>query len=395
MEQEFKVIKHKNRVYLDHNATTPVASEIMDKLPEWLAHWGNPSSVHQLGREPKNMIRRSRQAVAKLIDAKPLELIFTSSGSESNNTVIRSVVEHLRLNKKISAEDRNQFVISSVEHPSILQAMDYVKKQGFKVHYVKMLPSGDIDLTHLDSLLTEKVVLVSIMMANNEIGAIYPIKKLAKKVKAVGALFHTDAVQALGKTPLSVKHLGVDFASFSGHKFYSIKGCGVLYVRSGVHIENLIHGGGQERFRRAGTENTLAIASLGLMAEKGHKIIQQSEKVSTLREYTEKKILSKIENVELISVSTKKLPNTMNLYVQGIDAQKLLMSLDMKGISVSAGSACSSGSMDPSHVLLAMGLTPNKAKQCIRVSLGWANTTAEMDYFIETLNSVVTRLRQL
>ena len=385
-------LKEKGRIYLDHNGTTPLSEVVFQKITQWASVWGNPSSVHQTGRGPKALLRQARQQVAELIGSSPLEVIFTSGGSEANSLAIHSVYESLQKNKK-QEKCRNQYILSAVEHPSVKEAFRNLALKGYQVDTVNVLPSGEIDLDHYESLLSDQTALVSIMLANNETGHIYPIKKLCKKAHDRGALFHCDAVQALGKIPLNVEHLGVDYASFSGHKFYALKGCGVLYMKSGSPWVPQIHGGGQERGRRAGTENILSIASFGEVAKLKDRIIERSESVALLRDELQDWIQREIPSVEIIAHNCKRLPNTLNLLILGVDAQTLLMRLDMEGFSVSTGSACSSGSSEPSSVLLAMGLSPHQAKSSLRVSLGWGNTKEELLEFAKTLKSVVQELR--
>ncbi len=377
-----------NRVYFDNNATTEPHPEVLKLLPKWAKSYGNASSVHQTARDSKIFLREARKNVASIIRANPIEIIFTSGGSESNNSAVKGVYFQNRSTK------RNHYLVSQVEHPSVLESFEFLKRQGAEVEHIKINKLGHVDLEKFEKQIRTDTVLVSCMLANNETGHIYPIKKMAKLAHTKGALFHTDAVQTLGKLQLDVKALEVDFASFSGHKFYSLKGIGFLFVKSGNHFENLIHGGGQERNRRAGTENILAISSLGYMCGLSSEIEPQYERLQKLRDYLESKIES-ISGILLTGKDTKRLPNTSNFMVEGCDGETLLMNLDIEGISISTGAACSSGSQEPSPALRAMGWTRQEAQSSLRISLGWQNTKEEVDFFIEKLNKVVSRVRGL
>lgn len=374
----------KPRVYFDHNATTPPSELVRSQVGEWLGQWGNPSSIHWSGRGPKALLRDSRKAVAGLLGCDPLEVIFTSGGSESNNLAIKGIFENSL---------RDHYIVSGVEHPSVAKTMQQLKNQGARVDVVPVNRQGILDLEKLESMLSERTALVSVMFANNETGHIMPIAKVAKLAHKVGALVHCDGVQALGKAFVDVRNWQVDMASFSGHKCYALKGCGVLYVRKGVQIESLIAGGGQERGRRAGTENLLAIASFGAMAGNMRDLGPRIEWMQELRDRMERQIMARIQNVHVTGPEAPRVCNTSSLVIDGVDGETLLMNLDMRGFSVSTGAACSSGSPEPSPVLLAMGLTRTEAQSSLRVSLGWGNTMDEVDQFVEVLTQVVERLR--
>lgn len=378
-----------SRVYFDHNATTPVAQVVADQVMSWLSQWGNPSSIHMDGRGPKQLIRESRLKLSKMLNAHPLELIFTSGGSESNNTVIKGIYE------SIKESGRNEFLVGSLEHPSVIKTYEKLKTWGAKVYTVPVKPSGEVDLEKYKELLSEKTALVSFMYANNETGSIFPIKEMTQLAHDYGALFHCDAVQALGKISIDLKNLNVDYACFSGHKFYALKGIGVLYAKKGSPQVSLLDGGAQERRRRAGTENALAIASLGVMAEFKDEVELRSEALRELRDSMEAQICDKIQGVEILCKSSKRLSNTSNILIPGCDGESLLMNLDMNGFSVSTGAACSSGSMDPSPVLLALGLTRAQAQSSLRIGLGWGTTKDDVNNFVETLIPIVNRLREL
>jgi cysteine desulfurase len=391
----FSTLRANKRIYLDHNATTPVAESVRDQLVSWVEHWGNPSSIHQSGRGPKALMRESRDKIAKALGANPLELIFTSGGSESNNLALKGVFEAMKKNEQFGRSPRHRYLFSDVEHPSVRRAAEYLVEQGAEVAFIPVLRDGSIDLARYEELLDDRVALVSVMLANNETGNLFPVKEMAARAHAYGALFHTDAVQALGKIPVDLSELGVDLASFSGHKFYALKGSGLLFCRRGLSIESQIHGGGQERHRRGGTENLLAIASLGFMCGFKDQIASRANEVECLRNRMEARILEEIRGVHLTGAESPRLPTTSSLVIDGVDGETLLMNLDMKGFSVSTGAACSSGSPEPSPVLLAMGLTRHEAQSSLRVGLGWGTTLAEIDAFVETLKVVIAHVRSL
>lgn len=375
-------------VYLDHNATTPVAPEILASLSSYAQAWGNPSSIHAGGRDPKQMLRETRRDLAAHLNCSPLELIFTSGGSESNNTVLRALWSKL-------GSQRNQFICSTVEHPSLMKAMEWLAEQGAQVDFVPVDRKGQLDLETYRSLLSEKTALVSIMTANNETGTLFPIRELAEMAHAVGALFHTDAVQMLGKLPLDLKALNVDYASFSAHKVYSLKGTGALYVKKNAPYESLIRGGGQERHRRGGTENTLGIAAFGEAIRLLSGLSMEASRLRELRDYFEARVLEEIPESSVTAFETERLPGTSSLILAGVDGETMLMSLDLKGFAVSTGAACSSGNPEPSPVLLAIGLSRGEAQNSLRVSFGRENTREQVDAFVEALKSVVIRLRQI
>lgn len=375
-------------LYLDYNATSPVHPDLKKWVPEWLDSWGNPSSIHAHGRDAKRHLREARQYFANYIGAHPMEIIFTSGGSEANNTVIKGLLS------SVPAKTRREIISTWVEHPSVLRTLEEAERQGFTVHRVPISRDGVFDMEFYNQVISDKTLLVTVMSANNETGTLFPIAKIAKSAKEKGAFVHTDAVQMPGRMTFQVDQAGVDFASFSGHKFYALKGVGVLYSRRGQGFENLIHGGGQERGRRAGTENVLAIASLGYMAK---KIADENhhEEMKAVRDYFEAQVLQKIPQVVVTAAESKRLPNTSSLVIEGVNGESMLMSLDVKGFSVSTGAACSSGNPEPSHVLLAMGLTFEEAQSSLRISVGWMTTRADIDQFVEALGAVVQHLRAL
>lgn len=384
--------------YFDHNATTPVCQEVLDVLPELAKAWGNPSSIHWGGRQPKNILRDARKAVAEAIGASsPLEIVFTSGGSEANNTVIKGLFEYYQTAQFLSAEQRGRthYMCSAVEHPAVIKTMQHLKLLGARVDFIPVNRRGEIDLEFYAAHLCEETALVSVMIANNETGTIFPIKKMAEMAHAKGALFHTDAVQGFGKIPLNMQELGVDFASFSGHKFYSIKGSGFLYSKKGSQFSSLIHGGAQERHRRGGTENTVGIGCLGVVAKRASLVVEKAQVMAKMRDEMELRILNEIPDVSVTAGETQRLPNTSSLVLKGVDGETMLMSLDIKGYAVSTGAACSSGNPEPSPVLLSMGLSREEAQNSLRVSIGWETTPEQVNGFIEALKQVVARLRSL
>ena len=383
--------------YFDHNATTPVSREVQEALPEIASSWGNPSSIHWGGRQPKNILRDARKAVADSITAHPLEIVFTSGGSESNNTVLRGLFEYYQTAPFVSPQQRGRlhYMCSAVEHPSMMKTMEHLKALGAEVDFIPVNRQGELDMEFFESRLSSRTALVSVMAANNETGTLFPIKEIAKKAHAAGALFHTDAVQMFGKLPLDVKDLDVDFASFSGHKFYSVKGTGVLYIKKGGNLSSLIQGGAQERHRRGGTENTLGIGALGVAVRRMSQVPEKAQELAALRDYMEARIMNEISEVTRTASETARLPNTSSLILKGVDGETMLMSLDILGYAVSTGAACSSGNPEPSPVLLAMGLSRAEAQNSLRLSLGWETTRDQVDGFIEALKNVVQRLRTL
>jgi cysteine desulfurase len=389
----FATLSDPNHVYLDCNATTPVAAFLAPMVSDWLKFGGNPSSIHQAGRKPKALIREARKSLATMIGCDPLEIIFTNGGAEANNLALKGVFENWQKPSPFAKGFRNHYIISAVEHPSIMKTAEFLKTRGARVDVLPVDRDGQIDLDIYKSLLSDQTALVSVMLANNETGHIFPIREMAQMAHEVGALFHTDAVQALGKMPIHLRELGVDLASFSGHKFYSLKGCGILFARKGLQIESLIHGGGQERGRRGGTENVLAIAALGEMSRFSGEVVEQALRLKALRNELEENIKSEIVDVTITGENGLRLSSTSSLVIPGVDGETLLMNLDMRGFAVSTGAACSSGNPEPSPVLLAMGLSREEAQSSLRLSLSWSTTREEILRFIQTLKEVVIHLR--
>lgn len=382
----------KNQIYLDHNATTPPDAEVLARVANWARDWGNPSSIHQAGRGPKARLRDARAAIASMIGCSSLEVIFTSCGSESNSTALLGSLQALRHRGDV----RRHILASSLEHPSIRRTLEVLKQDGYEIEYVPVDRSGLVSADAFRARIrASETVLITCMFVNNETGVIQPVKEIAKLAKANGALVHTDAVQALGKIPVNLIDLGVDYASFAGHKFYALRGAAVLFARKGAPLNPLIQGGGQERSRRGGTENTLAIASLGYMCTRASEVVERGLRMAFLRDHFEARVQREISDVTVTGQQSPRIGSTSSLLIPGIDGETLLMSLDMEGIAVSTGAACSSGSPEPSPVLLAMGLTREEAQCSLRVGVGWATTEEEIDIFVDVLKKVVLRLRSL
>jgi len=380
-------------IYLDHNATTPPDARLAPLCREWIEQWGNPSSIHWAGRGPKAVLRHARQAIAKMVGADPLEIVLTSGGSEANNAAIKGLCQPLISSPSRSLRD--QVIVSAVEHPSVRKAAEALVPWGYRVEVIPVSRDGVLNLQVLAEKLSERTALVAVMLANNETGHIFPVSQVVEMAHKVGARVHCDAVQGLGKMNLQLHALGVDTAAISGHKFYAFKGAGALYVRRGVNMTSLIHGGGQERGRRAGTENLLSVASLGYMCEWHADVEVQSGRLCELRNHMEQRILAEIPDVEVTGAGGARLPNTSSMVLARVDGETLLMNLDVRGYAVSTGAACSSGNPEPSPVLLSMGLSRAEAQSSLRVSLGWSTTREEVDLFVDELKSVVVRLRNI
>ena len=377
-----------SRIYLDYNATTPLHPELLNLVNSNLPKFGNPSSVHWAGRESKKIMTQSREALAAFLHCDSLEIIFTAGGSEANNLALKGVVDF--------NGPRKEIICSEVEHPSVLSTCKFLESKGFKVHWLKVSRNGEIDLEAFEKLLSEKTLLVTCQLVNNETGNIFPLKKMARMAHKVGALVHSDMVQSLGRIPVDLRAMDVDLASFAGHKFYALKGVGLLYVKRGIHVEPLIHGGGQERMRRAGTENALAIASLGDAARiLGPRLLEQNTIIEKMRDDLQARVVTEISGCRVNGVEGKRVSNTLNVTFENVDGETLLINLDTRGFAVSSGAACSSGSQEPSPVLTAMGLSAEEASQSLRISLGWVTTQLEVDSFFENLVAAVAQIRKI
>ena len=384
-----KIFKEPNRIYLDYNATTPLPVFLEKKITQWLEIWGNPSSVHQTSQKAKTLLTEARKNIAQLINCHPLEIIFTSGGSESNNYSIKGLVE------KFTNTNRKKIITSSVEHSSVYETLKWAEKKGFTIEVIPISQNGEFNLKKYEKVLDNKTAFVCVMYANNETGHIFPIQKIRELAHQKNCLVMSDAVQTLGKIPIDVNELKVDLLSFSAHKFYSLKGCGFIYCRKGLLLESLIHGGSQERKRRAGTENTLSIWSLGALAEKGEEILNEIPHIQKLRNQMEETLLKEIQNVQIIGKNSPRLSNTSSIWIQDVYAETVMINLDLKGYSLSVSSACHSGSISPSRVLMGMGYSPEEAKCVLRVSLGMGVDQKSLHQFTSDLKQIVERLRKI
>ena len=379
------------QIYLDHNATTPVAPEVADAMATALrTTFGNPSSVHRHGQQAKTALDEAREAVARLLGAAPTEIVFTSGGSESDNLAIRGAALAL------ADSGRRHLVASAIEHEAVLQTLKALSRQGWTTTLVRVDASGVVTPERVAEAITDQTAVVSVMHANNEIGTIQPVADLARLAHARGALFHTDAVQSVGKLPVDVRALDVDLLSLSAHKFNGPKGVGALWVRRGTRLTSQMSGGKQERNRRAGTENVPAIVGLGAAARMAlDKDAADKDRVAALRDRLERGIVTGIPGAVVNGDPTRRVANTCNISFEGVEAESLLIALDLDGVAVSTGSACSSGTLEPSHVLRAMGLSSHRTQNSIRFSLGFGNTVDEVDGVIAMLPAIVSRLRAL
>ncbi|MBS3983994.1 MAG: cysteine desulfurase NifS [Selenomonadales bacterium] len=377
------------RVYLDHAATTPVHPEVIAAmLPYFHNHFGNPSSVHSFGRDSRKAVDEAREKVATAIGADPREIFFTSGGTEADNIAIQGLA--LARNK-----DGRHIITSKIEHHAVLDTCHFLESQGYEVTYLPVDEHGLVSVADFEAALRPDTILATIMHANNEMGTIQPIKEMAAIARAKKISFHTDAVQTVGSIPVDVKDLGVDMMSFSAHKFYGPKGIGVLYIKKGTRVKPLYHGGGQERKYRPGTENHVGIIGLAKALELATAdLAERQAKISALRDKLAAGLLA-LPEVTLNGHPTQRLPGNVNVSVRYVEGESLILSLDMQGIAVSSGSACTSGSLEPSHVLLAMGLTHEQAHGSLRLTLGIDNTEADVDYVLSVMPAIVERLRKM
>lgn len=378
------------RIYVDNAATTKVAPEVVEAmLPYFTENFGNPSSIYAEGREAKKAIERAREQVAKAIGADPKEIYFTGSGSEADNWALRSTAKALK-------SKGNHIITSSVEHHAVLHTCQDLEEQGYEVTYLPVDKYGMVSPEDVKAAIKDTTIMISIMTANNEIGTIMPIAEIGEIAKSAGVVFHTDAVQAVGNVHIDVNEMNIDMLSLTGHKFHGPKGSGALFVRNGVRLISFITGGAQERMRRAGTENVPGIVGLGKAIEMATaNINQKQKKLTALRDAYVKKVLETIPYSHLNGHPTKRLPGNANISFEFIEGEGMLLSLDMKGISASSGSACTSGSLDPSHVLLAIGLKHEEAHGSLRVSFGEDNTMEDVNYIADSLKEIVERLRMM
>lgn len=380
----------KRFVYADNSATTKISKEVLDAMMPYLTEgYGNPSSIYKLGRDSKRAIETAREKCAAALGCSPSEIYFTGGGSESDNWALTGTAH------KLAPTGKKHIITTAVEHHAILHTCAALEKEGFEVTYLPVDSEGKISLTELENAVRPDTALVSVMYANNEIGVINPISEIGKICRKKGVLFHTDAVQAVGNVPINVTEQSIDMLSLSGHKIHAQKGVGILYIRKGINLPNLINGGGQERSKRAGTENVPAIVGLGVALENAVSDIPgKIEKVSKKRDRLIDGLL-KIERTRLNGSRTDRLCGNVNISVEGVEGESLLLSLDLKGICASSGSACTSGSLDPSHVLLALGLPHEVAHGSLRLSISDETTDEDIDYILEVVPEVVERLRAM
>lgn len=378
------------KIYFDHAATTPVCKEALEKmLPYFTEIYGNPNSQHAYGRESAKAVDEARDSIAKIINAKPSEVYFTAGGTESDNWALRGVANANKNKGK-------HIIISPIEHAAMLVTAKALEKNGFEIEFMKVDSEGFVDLEHLKSIVRKDTIFVGCMLANNEVGTIEPIKEISQIAHSVGAVCFTDAVQAAGVLKIDVKDLGVDIMSMSSHKIYGPKGVGALYIRNGVKVESILTGGHQERMKRGGTTNVPAIVGFAKAFEIANDELDKNfAYVSSLRDHFIDRVLAEVPFVKLNGPRKNRLPANADFSFKFIEGESILFSLDLAGICVSSGSACSSGSLEPSHVLLSLGLPEELAHGSIRFSFGKHNTIEEVDYAVETIKSAVKRLREM
>ncbi|MEF3280487.1 MAG: cysteine desulfurase NifS [Elusimicrobiota bacterium] len=376
-------------IYFDNNATTRVSDNVKDEMDKFFTEfYGNPSSMHYFGGQVQKYMDEAREKVAELLGCMPEEIVFTSCGTESDSTAIYSA---LRVNP-----DKKHIITTSVEHPAVLNLAKHLEQQGYRVTYLQVDKNGMIDLNELEKSISSDTAIVSIMWANNETGVIFPIEKAAEIANRKGVLFHTDAVQAAGKIPINLSKTKIDMLSISAHKIHAPKGIGALYVRKGVRFSPFLIGGHQERGRRAGTENVPYIVAFGEAARQAMENLEKENKyVRSLRERLEKGISERIPNIRINGLNSPRLPNTSSISFEYVEGESIVLLLSEKGICVSTGSACSSGSLEPSHVLMAMGIPFTYAHGTIRFSLSTYNTEDEVDYVIDQTANVIKKLREI
>ena len=380
----------KTKIYLDNAATTRTAQEVVDAMiPYFTENYGNPSSIYELGQRSKEAITTAREQIAEVIGAKPEEIYFTAGGSEADNWALKAACE--------AYEKKGKHIITTkIEHHAILHTCEYLEKKGVEVTYLDVDENGLVDLDALQKAIRPDTILISIMFANNEIGTIEPVKEIGMIAKEHGILFHTDAVQAFGQVPIDVDDMHIDMLSSSAHKINGPKGIGFLYIRKGVKIRSFVHGGAQERKRRAGTENVPAIVGYGVVAKRAADTMEErTARERQLRDDFIKRVEKEIPYVKLNGHPDKRLPNNINFSFRFIEGESLLIMLDMKGIAGSSGSACTSGSLDPSHVLLAIGLPHEIAHGSLRLSLGEDTTKEDLDYTLGQIKEIIQKLRDL
>ncbi|MDR2210609.1 MAG: cysteine desulfurase [Spirochaetaceae bacterium] len=385
------------KIYMDYNATTPLRDEVRSAMVEDLAVYGNASSMHTAGREARSRVEEARRQVGNLLGVPAKTIIFTSGGSESNNTVFNTI-------RRLASDahgtplgsGRRSIITTAIEHPCVLNSAKFLESQGFVVHFLPVDGEGKIHMDQFKKLLGPETLLVSVMMANNEIGTIQDIGEITALAKAAGAWVHTDAVQAVGKVPVNAADLGVDYLTMSAHKIYGPKGIGALYIKEGAPIFPLIHGGHQEEGMRAGTYNNIGILGFGRAAELAKRDLSQYGKTTgALRKKLRDGLLAGVPHIKINGHPQDVLPNTLNVSFPGAEGEAILLSMDLAGIEASTGSACASGSLDPSHVLLAIGAGPELAHGSIRFSMGLGTSDADIEYVVETVPPIIERLRNM
>lgn len=377
-------------IYLDNASTTKLDKRVLDRmLPYLTEEYGNPSAIYKPAKTARKAVEEARATVAKILNCEPAEIYFTASGSESDNTAIKGIARRYR--------DKGRHIITSkIEHPAVLETCKALEREGFDVTYISVDGNGILDLKELENSIREDTILISVMFANNEIGTLQPVKEIGEIAKRHGVFFHTDAVQAVGSEWIDVKRLGIDSLSLSAHKFHGPKGVGALYVKSGVRFERFVDGGHQEKGRRAGTENVAGIVGLAAAMELSYAELQEkNSRVRALRDYYEAEVEKRIPYIKRNGDQKKRLAGTSNISFEFIEGEGLLLNLDLKGICASSGSACTSGSLDPSHVLLAIGLKHEIAHGSLRISIGKYNTKEEIDFLVENLVEIVNKLREM
>jgi cysteine desulfurase len=388
---------HSTRVYLDHNATTGVEPEVLDAmLPFLTSEYGNAASIHSFGQRARAAVENAREQVASLIGARPQEIIFTSGGTESDNHAIFGVVQTCLPARASTTGSTAQIITSAIEHEAVLNACQALERQGADVTYVPVDRNGQIDLKVVHQVVSKQTVLITIMHANNELGTIQPLEEIGRIADDADVYFHTDAVQSSGKIPIDVNTLKVDLLSLSGHKFYAPKGVGALYIRGGTRLQQLLYGGHHQRGFRPGTENVPGILGLGKAAEIAQKsLAADAQRISKLRDILERGLLERVPHARANAAATLRTPNTTNITFPGIEGEALVIALDLKGLACSTGAACSSGAVEPSHVLTAIGLPADEARASLRFSLGRHTTQADIDYALHVVPAAVEQLREL
>ncbi|WPC44606.1 cysteine desulfurase NifS [Clostridium sp. JS66] len=375
-------------VYMDHAATTYMKEEVIEEMKPYLTdYFGNPSSIYKISRKTKMAIDESRMRIAQAINANADEIYFTAGGSEADNWALKGTA--------LANKDKgNHIITTSIEHHAILHSCEYLEKLGFEITYLPVNKFGIVDVEDVKKSITDKTILVSIMFANNEIGSIQPIEQIGSICKSKGIIFHTDGVQAVGSIPIDVKKMNIDLLSMASHKFYGPKGVGALYMRKGIKVDNLIHGGAQERAKRAGTENVMAIAGMGKAIELADQNMKEEKRrLSYLRDKMINELLNMPETKLNGAEGENRLPGNVNVSFESVDGDTLLMLLDSEGICASSGSACSAGALEPSHVLMAIGLNKDLAKGSLRLTLGYKTTEDDVEYVVNTIKEVVNKIR--